>query len=337
MKVSGNVVPGISCEGDGVAGNRVQVLYGRSSTGTPLAVKLALIRTAAAAADQLYRDSAAQTGGSRSLRLVHSNLPIGCLLDVREVILSSAGLSSNFTQTVAEIKAAGYQAADRKYLVFVEANALCGIGSTSVDDRRDGANRNNFGPSFSRVDNALGGTLNCWTPDAAAHELMHNFGGVQLTAPNTSNFGHCTDENDVMCYVDNVNALPMRQICATADDNTQLDCGHDDYFHTGPAPNSYLDRRWNSANNRFLIGAVDQAPAPAPTNDELANAVSASTRPVRDVHRAVHSATSPREDPNPTCTNFSISQSVWYRTTPTTSGAITVNTVGSFFKPVVSV
>ena len=331
------LAPAISCEGNGVAGNRVQVLYGRSSTGGPLATKLGLIRTAAAAADQIYRDSAAQTDGSRSIRFVHSNLPMGCLIDVKEVILSSAGLANNFTQTVAEIKAAGYQAADRKYLIFVEADAMCGIGTSFPDDRRDGANRNNVGPSYSRVDNALLGARNCWTPHAAAHELMHNFGGVQLTAPNTSNFGHCTDENDVMCYDDDDKAPAMRQICPTADDTRQLDCGHDDYFHTGPTDGSYLDRRWNSANNRFLIGAADQAPAPAPANDDLANAVAASTRPFRDVRREVHSATSPRSDPNPTCTDYSMTQSVWYTTTPTTSGTVTVDTAGTYFKAVVSV
>ena len=97
----------------------------------------------------------------------------------------------------------------------------------------------------------------------AAHEVMHNLGGVQLSAPNTSGGFHCIDEYDVMCYPDAGSGLPrMRFDCNQASRNaTRFDCGHNDYFHTNPAPGSYLANYWNPANNRFLIGAI---PPPRP-------------------------------------------------------------------------
>jgi hypothetical protein len=47
-------------------------------------------------------------------------------------------------------------------------------------------------------------------------------------------------------------------------DNTKLDCNHDDYFNTNPAPGSYLATHWNPANNQFLTNALPLPAAPPP-------------------------------------------------------------------------
>ena len=84
---------------------------------------------------------------------------------------------------------------------------------------------------------------------------MHNLGGVQNSSPHASGGFHCIDEFDVMCYSD----YPITPRCSSAAPSEQqeerFDCGHDDYFSTSPAAGSYLDTHWNTANNRFLIGA----------------------------------------------------------------------------------
>jgi hypothetical protein len=99
----------------------------------------------------------------------------------------------------------------------------------------------------------------------AAHELTHNLGGVQLSAPHSSGGFHCIDEWDVMCYSDSPNFPTMQTVCGDrADDATVLDCGKDDYFNVSPAPNSYLGTHWNVANNRYLTG-VTAPPPPTPT------------------------------------------------------------------------
>jgi hypothetical protein len=83
---------------------------------------------------------------------------------------------------------------------------------------------------------------------------MHNLGGVQNSAPNASGWFHCIDEYDIMCYRDSSTTPSMRVDCTEPIFNiTRFDCGHNDYFHTNPAPGSYLAKFWNAANNRFLI------------------------------------------------------------------------------------
>jgi hypothetical protein len=237
----------LACDGDGQTGPRVQVLYVRGSqTPSPSGALLNSIQAWAAEADQIFRDSAAATGGSRQIRFVHNAT---CEPVVIDALVSTNALASFSTMT-SELRAQGYARQDRIYLTFVDTTSagICGIASVRNDDRASEAlNRNNIGPSFSRVD------AGCWDGWVAAHELMHNLGGVQLSAPNTSNGYHCTDDHDVMCYRDGSASPPMRYVCNDYGFERLLDCGHDDYFHTAPPAGSYLAAHWNPANNRFLI------------------------------------------------------------------------------------
>ena len=108
---------------------------------------------------------------------------------------------------------------------------------------------------------------------------MHNLGGVQNSAPNASGWFHCIDEYDIMCYRDSNTTPPMRVDCTAPGLNTtRFDCGHNDYFHTNPAPGSYLANFWNAANNRFLVsdstGSEEVVPPPPPlANDSPLSSV----------------------------------------------------------------
>lgn len=241
----------LACDGDGQTGPRVQVLYVRGAQAPSRYVSLLpSIRAWAADADRIFQDSAAATSGTRQIRFVHN---ASCEPVVLEVPVTANALAS-FDIMINELEAQGYQRPDRIYLAFVDTTSagICGIGTISRDDRASEAlNWNNIGPSFARVD------AGCWNGKVAAHELMHNLGGVQLSAPNTSNGFHCTDEYDVMCYRDGASSPPMRTVCANTSFERLLDCGHDDYFHTAPPAGSYLATHWNPANNRFLIKGPD--------------------------------------------------------------------------------
>jgi hypothetical protein len=166
---------------------------------------------------------------------------------------------------IAQLRAQGYSRTDRIYLAFTDATSYCGVGTLWNDDRAHSGNWNYSGPSYSRVD------AGCWTGMVAAHEVMHNLGGVQLSAPNASGGFHCIDEYDVMCYSDAGWGSPqMRFDCTQASRNsTRFDCGHNDYFHTNPAPGTYLANYWNPTNNRFLIGANPPPPPPPPAPPSL--------------------------------------------------------------------
>jgi len=237
----------IQCDGDGSTGNRTQVMYVRpSDRADRFATYAASIQTWAAGADTIYQNSAAETGGYRRLRFVHDG---GCNIIVLNVVIPGTG-TVDFNTMRSQLSALGYNRSDRKYMIFFDLNYYCGIGSLNSDDSFEQSNSNNIGPDWARADTG------CWSGSVIAHESMHNMGGVQLSAPHTSGGYHCIDEWDRMCYSDSPNYPAMQIICPSSSHDNLFDCNHDDYYHTSPAPGSYLATHWNSANNRFLITTV---------------------------------------------------------------------------------
>ncbi|HEY1015318.1 MAG TPA: fibronectin type III domain-containing protein [Herpetosiphonaceae bacterium] len=250
------------CPDDGETGRRIQVLYARAADVPDRfeAVKEPL-RSIVAGADEIYALSAADTGGSRNLRLVREAVGDTCLVKITPVELSEQG-DDSFGSTIMELQRKGFNRRDRKYLIYMDARLICGIGTMYQEPRPDLVNPNNQGPSYARVD------AQCWAPRPSAHELGHTLGAVQDTAPHTTSYGHCVDEYDLLCYSDAPTYPTMIVLCPDETLNSRLDCGHDDYFHTAPAPGSYLATHWNSADNMFLIGAP-LAPPLSPLNLQI--------------------------------------------------------------------
>ena len=240
----------LECDDDGQSGYRVQVLYAHASdVPSRYDEYLASFRTWAAGTDTIMQDSAAEAGGSRRFRFVTT---AECEIDVEEITLSPTG-DDTVANTFTQLRAEGYDRRDRKYLVFVDATALCGVAGLEWDEDPGQANANNFGPHYARVD------AGCWGDFVAAHELMHTLGAVHNSAPNASGAGHCIDEYDVMSYADSPTAPPIRFDCPDLEYDTRYDCGHNDYFNPQPAEDTYLATHWNTADSRFLVGGGDDS------------------------------------------------------------------------------
>jgi hypothetical protein len=232
----------IVCDGDGQSGNRVQVLYVHGAGNADRYGQfLASFRGWAGEVDTIYNTSAAQTGGVRHVRFVTDS---GCNVAVDDVSIDNGALN-DFGNSVTAVQARGYNRTDRKYLMFVDANALCGIAYVLLDSSAGQSNGNNSGPSYARVDSG------CWAGPPAAHELTHTMGAVMNDSPNHTAYGHCTDDYDIMCYQDGPGTV-VRIVCGNQAQDNLLDCNHDDYFNTNPPAGSYLATHWNTANNRFL-------------------------------------------------------------------------------------
>jgi hypothetical protein len=242
----------VPCYGTGSDGTRVQAIYAHAAD-VPDAYNQVVgsIRSWAAMADDVFNNSAAETGGIRHVRWVTDT---SCNLSVAHVTLSAAG-DDSIDSTINELRTQGFNRSDRKYLVWMDANVYCGIAQVYGDDKPTQDNVSNGSSSvsgeFARVDN------DCWGlsgQSIEAHELMHTLGGVQTTAPHATKYNHCYDTADRMCY-DDGSGTPMRAVCAASHGNL-FDCNHDDYFYAGAPPSTnYLAKHWNTANSAFLATA----------------------------------------------------------------------------------
>ena len=274
-------LPKVQCDGDGVSGKRVQVIYAVSSDkANRYAQYVNSIRLWAAGSDEIYRDSAAETSGERHIRFVHS---ASCVLNVANVTMSPTG-DDNFTNTQVELAAQGFNLATRKYMVFVDANVYCGIGNIKNDDSPGAGNLNNGGPSYGRTDSG------CWGDTTPAHELMHNIGGVQLSAPHSSGGWHCTDEWDLECYSDSPYYPAMSYLCNDVAHNRLFDCNHDDYYRTGFAF-GYLATHWNSANSQYLVNTKQAVWGYVWANDPTAGSYTPSAAYQRNSTGALNTIT----------------------------------------------
>jgi hypothetical protein len=316
----------IPCIGDGSSGNRVQVIYAHPADRPNRFADLqSLIQTWAAQASSVFADSAAQTGGSRLIRFVTLPSP-DCELAIANVTLSSSA-DDSFDNTIDELHAAGYNRSDRKYMVYMDANVLCGIGQLYPDDQPGSGNANNVQPgvpgSIGRTDAACWGQLSGYH-SAEAHELVHNLGGVQLSAPNTSGGYHCVDEYDTECYSDEPYFPSMELLCPSAAEKL-LDCNDDDYFNTSPPAGSYLATHWNVANSLFL---TSEKPA-APPNDDFSAAQLLSGTEASRLGDTSEGAT--KEPGEPAHAGNPGGASIWYRWTAPISGQTVVDTAGSSY------
>jgi len=181
----------IVCDGDGVSGKRVQVLYVVASDQPDRYLSLVdALGQYTLRADGQLNTSARKSGSMRHFRFVTDGDGAGgCVLDIQRVAIGAAD-DDSWDPMIAALKAQGYNRPDRKYLIYADANVYCGMGSYYVDSQPGQANvANGTRPEYARVD------AGCWNY-GEAHELMHTLGGVQTDAPHATPGGHCFYETE---------------------------------------------------------------------------------------------------------------------------------------------
>jgi hypothetical protein len=247
------------CDGDGTSGKRVQALYVRGNgQADRYSQFVAQFQTFTSQIDDAFVEAASRLGGGvRHLRYVTDT---SCRATVANVTIAQGDMATVDTITNA-IKAQGYNRADRKYIVWYDKDG-CGLAFGNGGNDSPGAgNPYNAGPHYATV-----GT-GCWSWQATGHELLHTLGAVQGSAPHATPYGHCWDDEDIMCYDDGGIPNPpggLVKVCPGAPEN-QIDCLGDDYFNTSPPSGSYLATHWNVANSAYLITTGTANPAGAIT------------------------------------------------------------------------
>lgn len=285
--------PSKVCAGTGSDGFRVQPVYAYLGA-TPDPGSLAVISASLAGVDRAFADSAARTGGQRSVRWVTDSGSPGCQVVLRTARITTG--ATDYDSLMADLEAQGavppVGAGTVKHLVWTEGEIFapsvpggprprtCGLGESYGDETPLGASPPNYNLHGTRaaIDDR------CWDLDGGgsipAHELMHTLGAVQQGAPNYANDGHCNDEFDLMCYGPN-----LRYPCPSFGDNALFDCGNDDYFNTDPLVDQYLCDHWNTSDSPYLEG-WDRVQAPRAVTGL---SVSATPSTVRVSHRGTAS------------------------------------------------
>ncbi len=235
----------------------------------------------------IQRYLAAQSGGGKALRIDMGTRCGPQYADVQVVHLTGprASYADNFGAIVGEVEARlGAALAPRNTVIVADQlnggtydyglgeNVLGSYGDTPGPTNVH--NRGGFSSVLFSLDsrNAPGPGARGWWPEGMLHEITHNLGGVQWSAPHSTQpaglqdprYGHCWQGYDVMCYLEDSGAAhAMRNDCPRIGGAIPqtYDCGHDDYFNPSPTPGSYLATHWNVYDNDFLASCADIMPA----------------------------------------------------------------------------
>jgi hypothetical protein len=261
--------PAAPCPGNGVSGKRVRVMYGYpKGTTNRVTAKRGEIRRAVALADANL-DAATPLTAGQHLRLYCSK---DVRLTVTAVKLKAIGGDGTFTfgNVIASLKKqvslglgkVDHEAGRFDYVVFVDHIGLAypysGQGTLVLDDGADPATNPNNSTTRAKYAMVKLGSPDLISAEILLHEVGHNLGAVQDSAPHSSLWGHCYDESDVMCYDDGgpyfTGGGSLVNVCAAMPSGMPVwDCGADDYYDGGtPAPGSYLDDHWNLVDSGWL-------------------------------------------------------------------------------------
>lgn len=322
------VAPSLYCSGSGSDGSRVQVVYAYASDGQNRIndVKSRFITPYVAAADEMFRTSAAQTGGYRQVRWLTNS---SCELDVQVlqlpvtyaqyIAMDNNQVGLMFNRIYGGTNWDAQAPVNRRYAIFSDV---------------EGGIFNNVRGGF-----AWGGAYAVVKadepfPTPLQHELMHAMGttlqtgAVGPSAPHTTLGGHCTDGLDIMCYADfGDNA---RYYTPTVCSIAYYDCNHDDYFYAGTPPaGSFLATQpsFNTANSPFLATSPPvppQPPNPVPANNNFASATNIASPAASQINGSNVNSTA--ETGEPSHAGNLARRSIWYKFTPSTTGTYVIKT-----------
>lgn len=232
-----------SCVTDAQEGYFAHVIYAVAADDADnYASRANTIRDLVKQANDVFNDAAAVHGATADLRVLCDEDGI----IVEHAVLPTSRNSDSFSTITSDLRAQGFTDGRVKYWVWyddgVSAN-YAGQGHIHYDDRPIDDNANN---GVGTADFAI--TYGYYSTRVMLHELGHNIGAVQPSAPHTTGGFHCTDGLDIMCYRDSGPYADQytSSICATQ----VWDCNQDDYFNVNPDPDSYLATHWNIGHPR---------------------------------------------------------------------------------------
>ncbi|MGQ0535410.1 MAG: M12 family metallo-peptidase [Methanobacteriota archaeon] len=242
----------------------IQVIYARASDDSDrYSTMLSTIRTMSANANTVLNEAAVRTGGAASLKVKC----VSGAIEVKNEVLPTSKNSDSYATIAADLQAKGYTDRKVKYWVFYDdcvGGSCGGQGQIENDDSLSASNLNNG--NAARVHLAI--SYSSTSTRVWLHEVSHNMGAVQLSAPHDTGGWHCYDGYDILCYDDggpdgwrySTSWCAKRTINGVLEE--PYDCGNDDYFHRSPTGSNYLTNHWNLGNtlNRFIDFALDGTP-----------------------------------------------------------------------------
>ena len=226
----------------------------------------------------LSRYLAGQAGGAKTVRFDRGTNCGPQYADIQTVALPNPLAyyvddgAPQFAALAADVRAAiDLTGSQRNLLVYADGmrgtDGVAGAAerhNTPGSDVAGAANPHNDGGLVSAVFGPAALPSGTYAePATMMHELAHNLGAVQASAPHVTDpvaGGHCTDEHDLMCYADGGPNNTLTYPCATRDGQTidsTFDCGRDDYFDPAPEAGSYLATSWNLFDSAHLSGCAD--------------------------------------------------------------------------------
>lgn len=252
----------LDCFGSGTDGNRLQAVFVTDGPATLTSVDRSAISQGMVNVQSVYRTSSRAVADVDLVpRWVHSS---DCEPSIEVVQVAPEALAE-FAATIQAVSDQGHNRPDRKYIMWTDSSVYCGIAAVSIDDSKTENRNDGHHPGFARIDRG------CWGYQGSviAHEVTHTLGAVQPTAPNATPYGHCTDEYDLMCYVDGP-GVDTSIACSSQRGELLLDCNNDDYFHPDPPPGSWLYSHWNVADSSFVERIATNEPVETGIDGEVA-------------------------------------------------------------------
>jgi hemolysin type calcium-binding protein/Big-like domain-containing protein len=221
----------------------------------------------------LKADFDAVAAASNSTKSLRFDLGTDCgpeFLDITTVNLPRpASYYDDFYKIRNDLAAAlGSSANKRSYLAYTDRIAPHGYGGQGQiipDDSPGSGNESNIGGLYAFVYyGSWWNYTNYYRRLVPLHEIGHNLGAVQQSAPHSSQLWHCFDEYDLMCYNDGgsyfANGGSLTYTCPRVGEDEPWDCNADDYFSPDPPNGSYLSTHWNLYNSVFLCALASCTP-----------------------------------------------------------------------------
>lgn len=226
-----------------------------------------------------------ESGNTKSLRFDLGTSAGPDCVDIQTIALSEASSTylavsgQTFSLLRTELTAKiGASTAARNFLVYADGIAVPGVaGEAQIrsDDSVAGTAHRSGGlwaMLYGRGGTDFYGSATSFAPgttsrshvDTAIHEVSHNLGAVQRSAPHRSASWHCLDETDILCYDDDGAGGFATFSSCTSTTGQLFDCKQDDYFNPAPAAGSYLATHWNLFNSVFMCPVGSCAPGGVP-------------------------------------------------------------------------